>query len=574
MSAPGKLAPVSPETRPKVLIVDDQPSNLVALEMILAELDVDVVQARSGLEALSAVLWHDFAVILLDVMLPELGGVEVATLMRGNTRTSHIPIIFVTAKDRDDAIMFQGYEAGAVDYLFKPINPMVLKSKLNVFLELDRRRRVLEQRGLELGRAKDRAEAANQAKSRFLATMSHELRTPLNAIIGFSEVLQAEVEGQAAEDVRAIYGAGKHLLSLIDRILNVSKYESGRGEVTIEDCDVLELICDVARMVGPLLRRNHNTLEIERPEEQVCMESDPAKIRQCLFNLLGNAAKFSHGSVVRVQTGYEQVEGEQWVMIRVKDEGIGMTPEQVELGFEPFTQGDDSLARKYGGTGLGLTITKAFCQLMGGEVSVESTLGEGSTFTMLLPRRSREIGPSPGDEAGAAARPALAPPWERRSTGGSAAASRPTAAGEGPSRQLDILLVEDNTMNQVLMERCLRRLGHRVTVAENGKAALEIWARQDFDVILMDIEMPEMNGFETTREIRNREAALGAHTPIAAVTAHTFAEDRRQCMEVGMDDFLTKPIRQTELQKLLTRIRRPRKRWANDSPSGSRSHGN
>ncbi|WP_428266743.1 response regulator [Haliangium sp.] len=552
MSEQGPLAPTTVRPRPKVLIVDDQPQNLVALQAILRELDVEVVQAGSGFEALAAVLRYDFVVILLDVMMPELGGVDVATLLRGNSRTSHIPIIFVTAIDSDD-IVFKGYEAGAVDYLFKPINPVVLKSKLNVFLELDRRWRMLEERSAELELAKDRAESANLSKSRFLATMSHELRTPLNAIIGFSELLQGEMRGQAADDLCTIRDAGRHLLSVIDSILDISKIEAGEVTLNIEPCEVQSLLDEVARMAAPLLRCNRNSLEISCPEPPLHMVTDTAKVRQCLFNLLGNAAKFSRDSVVSVVVEHDLVDGEQWVQFRVTDRGIGMSPDQVASSFKPFTQGDDSIARRYGGTGLGLAITKTFCQLLGGDVEVDSVLGQGATFTMHLPCGK----PGAGQECEPASE-ARAPLGTRGECVRGPLTEEVRGRGapaEEHGGHLDILLVEDNPTSQELMQRYLARQGHRVVVADGGKAALALLESEAFDLILMDIEMPEMDGLEAARVIRRREAAKGMHSPIVAVTAHTFAEDRRRCFEAGMDAFLPKPIHPNELDALLAHVR-------------------
>jgi signal transduction histidine kinase len=246
-----------------------------------------------------------------------------------------------------------------------------------------------EQVELELMAAKESAETANQAKSRFLANMGHELKTPMNAIIGYSEMLQedAEEEGRAGvvADLDKIQVAGRSLLELIERVLDLSKIETGKIELFLEEVDVGDLVRQVAIIVGPQVEMRHNRLELRLADDLGVMRTDATKLRQAILNLVGNAAKFTENGTIRLEADRTRVDREEWIRVAVSDSGIGMTPDQLERLFEPFTQADESTSREYGGSGLGLTITERFCGLLGGRVEVESKPGEGSMFIIVLP---------------------------------------------------------------------------------------------------------------------------------------------------------------------------------------------
>ncbi len=250
----------------------------------------------------------------------------------------------------------------------------------------------------ELQQAKEAAEAASRSKSTFLANMSHELRTPLNAIIGYAEMLQEEAEdagtAESVADLKKIHGAGKHLLGLINDILDLSKIEAGKMDLYIETFDLAKTVGEVVDTIKPIVEKNGNRLEVDVPEDVGAMRGDLTKVRQALFNLLSNASKFTENGKISLSVARETVDGADWFEFRVKDTGIGMTEEQVARLFQPFTQADASTTRKYGGTGLGLTITRRFCQMLGGDVTVDSKPGEGSTFTIRLPA---EVAERPGE---------------------------------------------------------------------------------------------------------------------------------------------------------------------------------
>jgi len=386
--------------RAKVLLVDDNPSNLIALEAALESLDTEIMQANSGLEALRLLLNHDFAAIVLDVKMPGMDGFETAGLIRERPRSRHTPIIFLTGF-KDEEHFFRAWGIGAVDLLLKPVPPEVLRSKISVFIELARKAAILEhlaaeirdlnvsleaeveKRTAELRAAQQAAEDASQAKSRFLANMSHELRTPLNAVIGYAEMLEEEAAEREVEgfipDLRKIGGAARHLLVLINDILDLSKIEAGKMTVKTESFDLRGLVEDVVHAVHPIVEKNGNRLVFNFPESNLTMRSDQTKIRQCLLNLLSNAAKFTRSGQIGLDV---DVDGDH-IVFRVSDTGPGMSSEQTQRLFAPFTQVHSG--RQNEGTGLGLAITRGLCELLEGEVNVESESGKGSTFTLSFP---------------------------------------------------------------------------------------------------------------------------------------------------------------------------------------------
>lgn len=400
----------------KFLLVDDTVENLVALEALLRREGLELLVARSGAEALELLLVHDVSLALLDVQMPAMDGFELAVLMRGTKRTKHVPIIFVTAGNRDPECMFEGYESGAVDFLFKPIDPRVLKSKADVFFQLASQRLEVSRALVLAQAARSAAEAANRSKDEFLANMSHELRTPLNAIIGFSEVLKDGLMGELTDQQRRfigdIFSSGQHLLALIDDILDLSKVESGTMMLDLEPVQVSSLFANSVSIIREKAGARRIRLGIDAAEELGWFHADARKLKQIAYNLLSNAVKFTDeggevtlrvGRVPRAEVGQllgswagrtlplPDNEFAEFLKLSVTDNGIGISPEGLEKLFTPFSQIDSGLARKYGGTGLGLALVKLLAELHGGAVAVQSAVGEGSCFTVWLPLRAPPV---------------------------------------------------------------------------------------------------------------------------------------------------------------------------------------
>jgi two-component system sensor histidine kinase/response regulator len=385
-----------------VLIVDDIQENVSVLFHFLSNEGFKILVAQNGNQALKT---FDFAhpdIVLLDVMMPGMDGFEVCKILKSQRETRDIPIIFMTAL-ADTVDKVKGFDLGAADYITKPLQQKEVLARINAHLnvyklqkQLEDKNRTLQQQNetLEtvvttLQKAKQTAETANLTKTQFMANISHELRTPMNAIIGYSELLKEEAEDiNAADfisDIDKINMASKHLLDLINDVLDLSKIETGKMELCLETFDIHVLIQEVATIIQPLTENSVNTLEISCADDIGVMQADPVKVRRILVNLLSNAFKFTEQGTIKLTVLRKREYNAEWINFNVSDTGIGMTPEQQHKIFQVFTQVDASTTRKYGGTGLGLTITKRFVDMMQGSINVESELRQGSSFTVCLP---------------------------------------------------------------------------------------------------------------------------------------------------------------------------------------------
>ena len=381
----------------------------------------------------------------------------------------------------------------------------------------------------EAAKARETAENANRTKSLFLANMSHELRTPLNAILGYSEMLAEEAEERGLDDFGAdlekIGSAGKHLLALINDILDLSKIEAGKMDLFLETFDLAGMIGEVASTIQPLVRTNANTLDVVLAPELGAMHADQIKVRQGLFNLLSNAVKFTQGGTITVDAGREWMDGRDWIVFRVADTGIGLSPAQLVKLFQDFTQADASTTRKFGGTGLGLALTRRFCQMMGGDVTVHSVSGEGSVFTIKLPAVVREATP----EILAALGPADGVEGIGPLPGGSY-----------------VLVIDDDPVQRDLMRRFLGREGFHVLAASGGEEGLRLARHARPAAITLDVMMPDMDGWGVLAALK-ADAAL-CSIPVIMLT---MVDDPDRGFMLGAADYATKPVNRGHLTRLL-----------------------
>ena len=380
-----------------------------------------------------------------------------------------------------------------------------------------------------LQQALEEAESASRSKSAFLANMSHELRTPLNAIIGYSEMLQEDANklgnSRSVQDLQRIHSAGRHLLSLINGILDLSKIEAGKMQLDVSDFDVEDMLREVVATIRPIMGGNGNHMILRCDTGLGIMEADETKVRQALFNLLGNAAKFTEEGTVILEASRYSHDGEEWLRFVVEDTGIGIPEDQMSRLFKDFSQIDSSSSRKYGGTGLGLAISRRYCQMMGGDIEVRSTMGSGSVFTMQLPARFSRIRDSawPSDVAAASGDSSTQPIIQA-----------PDIESAGARR---ILVIDDDAGTRELLGRHLSQQGIQVLQAASGEEGIECARKDPPDLITLDVRMPGMNGQAVLRALKEDPGLF--HIPVVMVSMEDFNEAWR---EAGAAGFLSKPV--------------------------------
>jgi two-component system, sensor histidine kinase len=533
-----------------ILAVDDNPANLLAIESSLGELAGRLVRAQSGGEALRILLGHDFALILLDVKMPSMDGFETARMIRQRKRSRHTPIIFITAYGRDDKDVLAAYALGAVDFLFKPIVPEVLRAKASVFVELQRREYEMA-RQAELLREAERREherdleeqrrswneesmrqrmeelaEADRRKDEFLAMLGHELRNPLAPIMFGLDLLKAReaVNGEPDPEFMKVHTRMRrqlgHLTRLVDDLLDLSRINTGivelkRAPVAIQD--VIEQALVTSR---PLLDECDHQLTVSAPTEPIMLSCDPVRLTQVVSNLLNNAARYTdRGGIIRLECRKLP----DAVELRVVDSGRGIAPELLPHVFDMFVQEQ----RGNGGLGLGLTLVQRLVTLHDGSVSAHSEgVGKGSEFVVRLPLPATPL-------------PASSPPEP---------APRETSATE-PAKGLHVVLVEDNDDIRETTTELLTVLGHQVESAADGEAGAELILRTEPDVALVDLGLPLLDGHGVASRVRAR---LGPErVKLVAMSGYGRESDRRRAQEAGFDAHLVKPVALETLMNVL-----------------------
>ena len=388
-----------------------------------------------------------------------------------------------------------------------------------------------KQAALELQRTRDAAQAATVAKNEFLANMSHEVRTPLNGIMGLSQLLRTtNLTEEQAGYMDMLDGSARNLLVLINDILDISRIEAGSLAIQQTPFSLTKLLREVAGMYEKPAAEKGIDFTLQQPDDlPPALVGDPLRLKQVLINLVGNAIKFtSHGGVsVHIHRLHDSAQGSQ-LRFEVHDSGIGMAPETLQKIFNPFTQADASTARNHGGSGLGLAICRRLSELMGGSIRAESSLGQGSCFIVELP-----FGRYAGEQVADDTQPAV-----------SILQLEP----------LQILLVEDQEVNRTFVQRLLERQGHRITPAVDGLMALDLLGREQYDLMLLDIQMPGMGGEEVLARLRQTEQASGLHLPVIALTAHALAGDKEKLLKSGFDGYISKPVQIDQLMAEMARV--------------------
>ncbi len=535
--------------RPNILIVDDNETNLYTLRKVLERMEVDIHSALSGKEAIALARKNSYSLALIDIQMPEMDGFETLTRVRALKGNEQMPVVLISAIYTEDQYRIRGMETGAVDFIPKPVSPEVIRAKVRVFLDLEQQRASMKalndelkekNRQLkseikrresveeELKRARALAEATSELKSQMLVNMSHEIRTPVNSILGFADmIINPDIpSGDKERYLKYVTNSSQNLLFLIDEILEHSRLDAGEMKISSGPCNLDNLLRELHEMFTRIKEQSGKTdlwLTLDRTKESgLIIRTDYQRLRQVLTNLLHNAIKYSQ----KGEISFGFITQKTHIEFYVKDQGIGIAEEDLKGIFSRFKRLGESNELNATGTGLGLSLSKRIVELMNGSIWVTSEPNTGSEFRFRIPLEiMSKIPETPKREMDEE----VIPDWTSRT----------------------LLIAEDEEMNFLFLMEALKSSGIKLIWAKNGKAAVDhVESDPSVDLVLMDIKMPDMDGYEATKRIKSIRQEL----PVIIQTAFALSDEKERSFEKGCDDFITKPINRKLLFKTIKRF--------------------
>ena len=524
-----------------LLVLDDKEENIISLSALLSHIDhINIISSTDPNDALKICWKNDISIALVDVQMPDINGFEFVSLLKSNPKTSHITAIMVTAISKEDKYLLKGLESGAVDYLYKPLNPEITIAKVTSFVkqihiqeEIKQKNIALEESRKELILAKEEAEEARKSKEIFLANMSHEIRTPINGIMGIIHILMdSNLSDQQREWVTRLNNVSDSLLLIVNDILDISKIDSGMMRIELESFSIKQKLIDISNIFKIKAQNKKLDFELEMDDKlPEFIKSDPLRLQQIIYNFVSNSLKFTEAGKITLKVDVlAQNQNKHRIKFTIIDSGIGIKEESLKKIFLAFEQGDDGITKKFGGTGLGLAIVKRLADLLEGEVTAISHFGVGSEFSFEAEFEEAEQYPQ------------------------STAVVEENAVQLGNFNAVKILVAEDNELNSIMLVHILESWGCIVDTVKNGRQAVDHVNNHDYDLIMMDTHMPIMSGFEAIKAIRKHKEAAKSLTPIITISASVLEHEQASAYEAGADAVIGKPFNPTDLHKKITQL--------------------